>query len=232
MLENVRRNLQQWDQEYDWPQDGDEWVGQAGVCGVSYPEWKQSLVENLFVPHVNKQTHVLEIAPGHGRWTEHLLKLAGHVTVVDLSPACLDFCRKRFQAHRNIDYVLTPGDRLPFCVEGQIDFVWSYDSFVHMDRQVIGAYLGEIRRSLKPSGRAIVHHSNVENLANHQQDSAPGWRSAMNAALMRELAHDAGLLAVSQFTYWDREKKIGAPRYGDLLTELRRDVGAVGAVSQ
>jgi hypothetical protein len=100
-----------------------------------------------------------------------------------------------------------------------------------MDRHVIRAYLGEIRRCLKPSGSAIIHHSNVEHLENHQQDSAPGWRSAMNAALMRELAIESGLMAVSQFTYWDREKKIGAPRYGDLLTELRVDVSAVGAAS-
>jgi SAM-dependent methyltransferase len=223
VLENVNENLLTWDQKYAWPKDGDEWGGQAALCGVPYPEWKESLVQHLLIPHITKQAHVLEIAPGHGRWTEFLITLAGHVMVVDLSASCLDFCRNRFQAHSNIDYVLTTGDRLPRCAEGWIDFVWSYDSFVHMDKQVIRAYLNEIRRVLKPGGSAIIHHSNVRDLANHQQDSSPGWRSSMSAELMRELASNAGLSVSSQFTYWDDDRKIGVPRFGDQITQLKRE---------
>ena len=223
MLENIKKNLQAWDQTYAWPKHGDEWDGQAALCGVPYATWKESMVQHLLVPHIDNRSHVLEIAPGHGRWTEYLVKLAGHVTVVDLSPTCLDYCRNRFQAHRNIDYVLTPGDRLPGCADGGIDFVWSYDSFVHMDRHVIRAYLGEIRRVLKSGGSAIVHHSNVEDPATHQQDAALGWRSAMNADLFRELAQDAGLTVVSQFTYWDDENKVGSPRFGDRFTQMKRE---------
>jgi ubiquinone/menaquinone biosynthesis C-methylase UbiE len=223
MLENIQKNLEIWDQTYAWPEHGDEWDGQAALCGIPYAKWKESMVQHLLVPHFDNRSHVLEIAPGHGRWTEYLVKLAGHVTVVDLSPTCLDHCRNRFQAHRNIDYVLTTGDRLPCCADDQIDFVWSYDSFVHMDRSVIRAYLGEIRRVLKAGASAIVHHSNVEDPATHQQDSAPGWRSAMNAELMRELAQDAGLSVVSQFAYWDDENKIGSPRFGDRFTHMRRE---------
>jgi ubiquinone/menaquinone biosynthesis C-methylase UbiE len=226
MIENVKQNLLAWDKEHAWSKDGDEWDGQAAVCGVPYPTWKESLVQHLLVPHITKQTHVLEIAPGHGRWTEYLVRLAGHVTVIDLSASCLDFCRNRFQTHSNIDYVLTPGDRLPLYAEGRIDFVWSYDSFVHMDRQVIQAYLAEIRRVLKVNGSAIIHHSNVEDLANHRQDNAAGWRSAMSAELIRELAQHAGLSVSSQYIYWDDEKKIGVPRFGDRLTQLKREIEA------
>ena len=144
--ENAKRNLFEWDHGHKWPKDGDEWDGQAALCGVPYSIWKELLVQHLLLPHVTKQTHVLEIAPGHGRWTEYLVSLAGHVTVVDLSATCLDFCRKRFHAHDNIDYVLTRGDRLPLYAKDRIDFVWSFDLFVHMERQIIRAYLAEIRR--------------------------------------------------------------------------------------
>jgi hypothetical protein len=74
MLENIKKNLQAWDQTYAWPKDGDEWDGQAALCGVPYPTWKESLAHHLLAPHVSKKTHVLEIAPGHGRWTEYLVK--------------------------------------------------------------------------------------------------------------------------------------------------------------
>jgi len=223
MLENVAKNLHTWDKKHTWSKDGDEWVGQAELCGVPYEVWKESLVRNLLVPYVTAETTVLEIAPGHGRWTEYLARLAGRLSVVDLSGSCLSYCRDRFESHRNIDYYLTSGDTLPWCAGGLIDFVWSYDSFVHMDRQVIQAYLGEIRRVLKAGGSAMIHHSNIDDPANHRQDDHPGWRSAMTAELMCQLAAEANLSVVSQFVFWDIGRRIGVPRFGDRIAHLRRE---------
>ncbi len=223
MLENIAKNLEKWDRTFPWSKHGDEWDRQAAFCGIPYSEWKESMVRHLLAPNIRKNSHVLEIAPGHGRWTEYLVELAGHVTVVELSATCLDYCRHRFYNCRNIDYVLTTGDRLPQSAANQIDFVWSYDSFVHMDRTVISAYLGEIRRVLKIGGTAIIYHSNVDDPANHVQDTAPGWQSAMSAELMRQLAVDAGLSIVSQFAYWDEENKVGSPRHNGRFTRLTRN---------
>jgi ubiquinone/menaquinone biosynthesis C-methylase UbiE len=221
MHDNVTRNLKTWDGQYKWPKDGDEWSGQAALCGVPYEAWKESLVRHLIVPRLGPGSVVLEIAPGHGRWTEHLVRLAGHVTVVDISASCLDYCRGRFQ-DAAVDYFLTTGDALPRHAGGRIDFVWSYDAFVHMHRDLIRGYVREIARVLKPGGEAIIHHSNVENFERHEQEGSPGWRSAMTEALMRDYAKDAGLTVVSQFVYWDEANKIGVPRFGDRITRLKR----------
>ena len=223
MLENVEKNIHQWDQKHAWSKDGDEWSGQAKVCGIPYEMWKASLVEHLITPYVSSDSTVLEIAPGHGRWTEFLAD-ARHVTLVDISPSCIEFCRKRFDDKTNIDYFLGTGFALPHYADDAIDFVWSYDSFVHMDREVILGYLREMKRVLKRGGRAILHHGNIENLEGHVQSEHQGWRSAMNEPLMRELARDAGLSVVSQFTYWDEAKMIGVPRFGDKITHLVREV--------
>jgi ubiquinone/menaquinone biosynthesis C-methylase UbiE len=188
---------------------------------VSYDIWKASLVETLIKPYVSPDATVLEIAPGRGRWTE-FLAAAKHVTVVDISPSCLEFCRKRFDVNSNIDYFLGTGFTLPRYINNAIDFVWSYDSFVHMDRDVILGYLGEIERVLKPGGRTILHHGNIDNLEGHVQGGHQGWRSGMNAQLMRELAREVGLTVVSQFTYWDEAKMIGVPRFGDKVTHLAK----------
>lgn len=222
MLENVENNLQQWDKKHGWSKDGDEWSGQAKLCGVPYDVWKKSLVDTLIRPHLGAGVQVLEIAPGHGRWTEYLSAGADHVTVVDISASCLDYCRGRFKALSNIDYFLSTGDQLPKYIDGKVDFLWSYDSFVHMDRQVVAGYLREMKRVLKVGGEAILHHANIENLDTHVQADHEGWRSAMNAKLMREIAEEAGLEVVSQFTYWDEKAKIGAPRFGDRITHLAR----------
>src|SRR5690349_17953715 len=73
---SVAENLKTWDQAHAWPEDGDEWKGQAVVCGVPYEDWKQSLVERLIDPYLPPGASVMEIAPGHGRWTGYLAERA------------------------------------------------------------------------------------------------------------------------------------------------------------
>jgi len=218
MSDNVAKNLRRWDEDHHWPRHGDEWNRQAAACGMDYGAWKLSMVEHLIAPYAGADKSVLEIAPGHGRWTEHLVPRFGRVVAVDLSPSCIDYCRKRFADARNVDYFVTDGTSLP---QVAVDFVWSFDAFVHMDRGVIGAYLREIARVLKQGGTAILHHANVADLAGHVQDDAEGWRAPMTAALFAQLAQDAGLAVEDQFVYWDAQKKIGVPRLGDRITKLR-----------
>lgn len=218
---NIEGNLLRWNEQHKWRKDGDEWNGQAAACGVPYDVWKASLVAHLIEPNVCPDSVVLEIAPGHGRWTEFLLR-AKYVLAVDLSPACLAFCRKRFEAAGNLDLFLTSGIALPKLASGMVDFVFSYDSFVHMDRSVIGHYMHEIARVLLPGGRAIIHHANIADAESHHQDQHPGWRAAIDDGIVRDLANAAHLTVERQFTYWDEAGKIGAPRFGDRLTELRR----------
>ena len=93
---SVSENLLMWDQNYHWDGDGDEWQGQARVCGVPYEEWKQSLIDHLIVPYLEPGGIALEIAPGHGRWSEAVAARAGRLVLVDLSPSCLAFCQQRF----------------------------------------------------------------------------------------------------------------------------------------
>lgn len=81
MLTNVRNNLQLWDNEYDWTADGDEWKHQAERSGVSYGEWKASLVSHLIEPYAGN-ADVLEIAPGHGRWSEFLIAMSRYTILV------------------------------------------------------------------------------------------------------------------------------------------------------
>jgi ubiquinone/menaquinone biosynthesis C-methylase UbiE len=219
---NIQGNLTWWDNAENWQNQGDEWQGQAHVCGIPYSDWKLSLVENLIRPNAGRGRHVLEIAPGQGRWTEFLAETSAFTTLVDLSPNCLSYCQRRFAAKTNVDYFLTTGMSLPhYCTE-QINFIWSYDAFVHMHAEVIASYLSECARVLKNGGTAIIHHANVRDLASHVQDKAPGWRSAVNAGLVRQYAEAVGLVVKSQITYWDEPRTVGVPRFDDKITILTK----------
>ena len=220
MSDNIANNLKRWDKDHAWPQHGDEWNRQAAACGIPYDDWKASLVEHLIAPQATKDSHVLEIASGRGRWTEYLVELFGHVTAVDLSPNCIEFCKGRFSDKTNIDYFVTDGTSLP--PGTGIDFVWSFDALVHMDRIVAAAYLKEIARVLKPGGKATIHHSNVADIETHRQAGAKGWRAPMTAELFAQLSTDAGLTVLDQIVYWDNERRIGVPRLGDRITLLEK----------
>jgi len=142
--------------EYDWTDGGNEWSEPWG--GVQ-SQWHMTVLPRIhrFLPAAT----VLEIAAGHGRWTQFLRRLCKHLVVVDLSPTCIETCRTRFGAAGNIEYHITDGLSLPMVPDQSIDFVFSYDSLVHADMKVMSAYLSEVARVLTPTGAAFMHHSNL-----------------------------------------------------------------------
>src|SRR3990172_432923 len=89
----IEQNEAQWD-SYDWPAKGDEWSTLWG--GADY-QWLGSLLPRVreFLPAGT----ILEIAPGHGRWTRYLLQHCDRLIGVDLSAGCVNACRERFADH-------------------------------------------------------------------------------------------------------------------------------------
>lgn len=130
----------------------------AEHCRVPYEVWKQRLIEHFVLPYAH-DADVLEIAPGHGRWSETLVRVARTVILVDLSPSCIAACRERFAGYPSVTYHVNDGVSLPAVDDESVDFVWSFDSFVHMDPLVIDSYLAECARVLRPGGHVVLHHA-------------------------------------------------------------------------
>ena len=79
---------------------GDEWKDQAAACGRPYVERKRALIDEFILPHSGAEVTALEIGPGHGRWTSCIVGAVKEIHLVELSPSCLEFCRKRFETER------------------------------------------------------------------------------------------------------------------------------------
>jgi SAM-dependent methyltransferase len=147
---------------------------------------------------------VLEIGPGFGRWTQHLLALAGQLTVVDLTDRCIEHCRGRFGSVPGFEAWTNDGESLAMIPDGSVDFVFSFDSLVHAEAPVLRAYLVQLARKLKPGGTGFIHHSNLLALAG-ADGAIPRWvvrrnwrGESMSAALFRQYCREAGLVCVSQ----------------------------------
>lgn len=243
MKNTIEGNLEAWDKEHHWAKDGDEWDGQARFSGVSYEDWKDSLIETFILPYVTADTSVLEIAPGHGRWSEIIARHSRALTLVDLSPSCIDYCKQRLAAYDHIAYLTTDGKSLAGVDDHSIDFLWSFDSFVHMSPDVIGAYLVEAARILRPGGKAVLHHAGRRNatlwlgflkdwgeagrnlyklISMGKWGDDDGWRSDVSGQLVAELARNAGLVVESQVRKWGANEAYGVHRYGDWMTTLAR----------
>ncbi len=211
-MPTVEENISEWGSRYDWSHRGDDWSAPFGGSerlwwGIVHPR----ILAFLPAPHI------LEIAPGHGRMTQFLLRSCTRLTAVDVTESCVVACRERFAGVDRLELHLNDGRSLPMVADRSIDFAFSFDSLVHVDADVIGDYMRELARVLAPDGVAFIHHSNagaflqpVDRLTDRwaprlgarvARRCNRNWRSAdVSAALARELAAEAGLSCVVQET--------------------------------
>lgn len=154
-MPDIEWNRQVWD-DRAFTNNGDEWSSAWGNPAV---QWYWSLLPRIS-PYVPAAT-ILEIAPGFGRWTHWLKDLCQKLIVVDLSPSCIEGCRKRFAHCTHIDYHVNDGLSLAMVPDTAIDFAFSFDSLVHVEIEVMTSYLSELSRKLAPNGVAFLHHSNL-----------------------------------------------------------------------
>lgn len=152
---SVNQNKSWWER-YDWDESGDEWSRPWG--GVD-AQWYGSLFPRIhrYLP----AGEILEIACGFGRWTHYLKDHCDHFTGVDLSANCVAACRERFADELHMRFINNDGVTLPDVTDASIDFAFSFDSLVHVDKSTIASYLAELRRVMKPDGVAFIHHSNL-----------------------------------------------------------------------
>ncbi len=155
-MPTIDQNLAEWNAPSRWRQQGDEWsVAWGGV----EPQWYGALYPRIhaFLP----APVILEIAPGFGRWTQYLKSYCDKLILVDLAENCIEVCKKRFASSSHILYHTNDGKSLAMIEDRSLDFVFSFDSLVHAEAEVIKAYLEDLSKKLTPNGIGFIHHSNI-----------------------------------------------------------------------
>ncbi len=221
----------------DWGQNGNGWTFHADACSQPYESWKQSVVTTFLDPYLHDAHDVVEVAPGHGRWTEYMVGRTDSLTLVDVTPSCIDVCRERFVQHDEIHYFVNDGRSLPIN-DASADLIWSFGSFVHIDPGDTNAYLAEFARVLKPGGRFVIHHSGwadwtLRLVPFTRRTGKPGrvlqhriahgfWRPggdrvAMSPERFSNLAASHGLHVERQIRNWGPRNEFGLA-FNDIIT--------------
>lgn len=192
---SVKENKRIWD-NYDWPLNGEEWTLEVkNLRGLEPNIWKASLIDEMILKYIVKDSIILEIGPGAGRWSETLQKLASKLILADISQRCLNLCKKRFKNCKNVEYRLIKR-KLDFISNNSIDYIWSYDVFVHINPTDIEGYIIDFERILRPGGYAIIHHSGE--YSSEKDARGRGFRSYMNADLFAHIVKKSKMEIIRQ----------------------------------
>ena len=212
-MPDVSTNRELWTRGYGWADEGDEW---SSWWGGTDAMWFGAVLPRIHA-HLPAPS-ILEIGPGYGRWTQYLKEHCERLVGVDLAENCVEHCRQRFAADGHIEFHANDGRSLEMVEDGSVDFVFSFDSLVHAEPDVVAAYLQQLAAKLTPDGIGFVHHSNhgaqpwTTKLAHRLPEprrrrlvergvlpNVYGWRSpAMTSQLFAQQCRDAGLVAVTQ----------------------------------
>jgi len=183
---SVLENTLKWN-HYRWELGENEWTQSA--------EWKQSIIDHVMLKNITPDRTVLEIGPGFGRWTRKLVEISKRLIVVDISEKCIEHCKKTFGENDNIEFHLNDGGSLDFVADDSVDFVWSFDVFVHVEPVDVDRYLSEFRRILKKDGQIIIHHGIIGK-------SDHNWRSTLTLQIFTELLQKHDFVLIDQFSSW------------------------------
>jgi len=211
---SVADNKALWDGSYRWSGAGDEWSASWGSVAM---QWHGTVMPRIhrFLPSGT----ILEIACGHGRWTQFLKQHCEQLIGVDLSRECIEACKHRFAANSRLSFFVNDGRSLEFLADQSVDLIFSFDSLVHVDYATLAAYMSQFRRVLRKDGAAFIHHSNNGECAAYHPRRIPKLRYllrmlrvlefqhlrdlSVSAAKVEAMAREHGLVCVSQeITTW------------------------------
>jgi SAM-dependent methyltransferase len=150
--------------------------------------------DRYLLPYVSARHRAVEVGPGGGRWTRYLL---GFETIyaVDYHQELLDELARNFGRHRNILRVKNNGTDFPGIDRGSIDYLFSFGTFVHLDFNLIEAYLVAIHEIMKPGGNVVIQYSDKTKIMaqlnrGFSENCPEAMRQAVCAAGYRILEED------------------------------------------
>lgn len=151
---------------------GDEWGRLSDI---------EEIVAHYIDPFVSPESVVGEIGSGGGRIALRVAPKVGQFYCFDISAEMLKKAKAALSASANATYVLLTETVLPSSLKGQLDFIYAFDVFVHLDLHTLWKYFQEIAGVLKSGGRAFIHTTNLR--------APDGWKRFVSQNEYSVLGH-------------------------------------------
>ncbi|HUO11021.1 MAG TPA: class I SAM-dependent methyltransferase [Phycisphaerae bacterium] len=156
----------------------------------------------------------MDFACGHGRNSAKLVKHAKRLICVDVNPAAIRKCEQRFAGQPQVTCILNDGATLSAIDNAVLTFIYSFDSVVHFEIDLIRRYLVEFHRVMRPGATAFIHHSNV---GSGTYGTNVHGRSGVSAESFTQACESVGFVCDSQrLLDWGPCKKL------DCITQFHK----------
>jgi cyclopropane fatty-acyl-phospholipid synthase-like methyltransferase len=181
-------NMTRWRKEHHEPSDyfGLHWGDPQKL------ERLRSVRDRFVIPYVNADHAAVEIGPGGGRWTRYLLGFAELYTL-DYHQESLDQLAKEYRAP-HLHMIANNGGDFPGITAESIDFLFSFGVFVHLEMDIIEAYLANMRPILKRRANVVLQYSDKTKPEARKNNSF----SENNPEIMRDAVLRAGYIILEE----------------------------------
>ena len=137
--------------------------------------------------HIPAGPRVLEIGFGNGKFLEFGRRRHWQMHGTEVNPGLLECASER-------GLVVTDDQTLESFPSQAFDMVAAFDVMEHIPLEVLPAFLGEVRRVLKPGGYFLARFPNGDSpFGRHLQNGDPTHQTAIGSLRARYLAAQAGM---------------------------------------
>jgi cyclopropane fatty-acyl-phospholipid synthase-like methyltransferase len=157
------------EQEQPWDAVFESWTERARASGedpndAGDREWGDAaaVVELRYAQHLSSDKVVLELGPGSGRYTRHLLKRCAKLIAVDSSPRVVRWLEEYLAREPRFSVFLAQDCSLSFAADASVDVCLATGVFEHLSLEQIHRYLEAFARVLRPGGVVIVNFDDFQ----------------------------------------------------------------------
>jgi ubiquinone/menaquinone biosynthesis C-methylase UbiE len=112
-------------------------------------------------PLIGPSDTVLDLGCGIGRVVRYVAPSCETIWAVDASETMLGYARSRLAGLGNVRFARCLGTSIPEVADDSVDVVYSLITLQHLEREDAFALLRDLRRVLRPDGRAYITFPNI-----------------------------------------------------------------------
>jgi SAM-dependent methyltransferase len=171
-----------------WEEQFTRWVDEARATAtdpndIGDREWGTDrldhALEAYYLPAA-RGARVVELGPGTGRLTRHIVGIAEHLTLLDLSDFVCSWIDEYLTGHSNYEVHRITGAEAPMIPADSVDAVFAHGVMEHLDTDQIYWFFRDFQRILVPGGRVVFNFDSATSeggISHLTGSSGPHWRS-------------------------------------------------------